>query len=99
MIVRVLIAVFLANLSLINTSQEMVFKIGSLLPEINSLSFSKIQSQNLSSKTGISISNAIHFASQKLSELFLKEYGCNLKLDLANTKVCIIVLKAFYVSQ
>jgi archaellum biogenesis protein FlaJ (TadC family) len=88
MIIRVLIAVFLANLSLLNASQDKVFKIGSLLPEINSLSFSKIQSQNLSSKTGVSISNAIHFASQKLSELFFKEYGCNLKLDLASTKVC-----------
>jgi len=90
MYIRVILQFFLASVTLIHASDDktIIFKIGSLLPEITSLSTSsKNHIGNQSFITGLSISNSIHFASQKLSELFLKEYGCNLKLDLANTKV------------
>ena len=90
MYIRVILQTLFTSLALINASEDkaVIFKIGSLLPEKIGLSYStKNRIGNQSLKTSISISDAIQFASQKLSELFLKEYGCNLKLDLASTKV------------
>ena len=90
MFIRVILQTLFASLALINASEDktFIFKIGSLLPEISGLSSpSKNRIGNQSLKTSISVSDAIQFASQKLSDLFLKEYGCNLKLDLASTKV------------
>ena len=64
-------------------NNEHVFKIGTLLPEI------KILSHHNESSFDLSISNAIHFASKKLSNLLHKDYGCNLMLDPASTRVCL----------
>lgn len=72
----VLILVFLIQLSQANDENH-IFKIGALLPEIKSLG---VFDNNKS------IANAIQFASNKLSELFFKDYGCKVKLDPASTK-------------
>ena len=72
-------------------STENVFKIGSLLPDIKSLRSLSSHQFDLSDRPynyDLSIANAIHFASKKLSNLLLKEYGCSLKLDPASTRVC-----------
>ena len=69
-------------------------KIGSLLPEINNLSLYNnrpFDSRELNFKYDLSIYNAIRFASKKLSELFFQEYGCDLVLDIASTKVSFLV--------
>ena len=78
------------------------FNIGSLLPEINNLirfrNFSSPTSQisNECNNDDLSASNAIEFATVKLSELFLKHYGCSINLNPADTKVIEINIQRYY---
>ena len=75
----------------LNIGESPVFEIGGLFPEINEAEFPenlKIYENYFENSTEFSpISNTIHLASRKLSDIFYEDYRCHLKLVSARTKV------------